>query len=405
VSGANPGSHGPLAGLRVLELGSLIAAPFATRLLADLGAEVLKVEAPGKLDPMREWGAVKEDGHSLWWPIQARSKKLLTLDLRSERGQELAVGLAKGCDVLFENFRPGTMERWNLGPDVLLAANPALVYTRISGYGQDGPYASRPGFASAGEAIGGLRFLNGFPGGPPPRTGLSLGDSLCAMFAVIGTLAALEHSRKTGEGQVVDAAISESCMALLESVLPEYDRFGVVREPTGTAIANNAPSNIYKSKDGSWMVIAANSANLWPRLCEEMGMAELIDDPRFATHDDRGRNQDELDEIIGAWAAGVEAEEIDRRLTAAGVVCGPVHTVADIFADPQFRARQMLVPVEDENVGELIGPGVVPKLSGTPAPTSFKAPSVPGGHNREVYAELLGLDGAEIDELESGGVI
>ena len=252
---------GPLAGLRVLELGSLIAAPFGTRLLADLGAEVLKVEAPGKLDPMREWGAVKDEGHSLWWPLQARSKKLLTLDLRSRAGQALCTELVTRCDVLVENFRPGTMERWNLGPELLLAANPGLIYTRISGYGQDGPYASRPGFASAGEAIGGLRHLNGFPGGPPPRTGLSLGDSLCAMFAVIGTLAALEHRRRTGEGQVVDAAISESCLALLESVLPEYGRFGVVREPTGTAIANNAPSNIYRSKDGRWMVIAATSCS------------------------------------------------------------------------------------------------------------------------------------------------
>lgn len=396
---------GPLAGLRVLELGSLIAAPFGTRLLADLGAEVLKVEAPGKLDPMREWGAIKDEGHSLWWPLQARSKKLLTLDLRSRRGQDLCADLVTRCDVLVENFRPGTMERWNLGPDVLLAANPGLIYTRISGYGQDGPYASRPGFASAGEAIGGLRYLNGFPGGPPPRTGLSLGDSLCAMFAVIGTLAALDHRRRTGEGQVVDAAISESCLALLESVLPEYGRFGAVREPTGTAIANNAPSNIYRSKDGRWVVIAANSANLWPRLCEEMGLPELVDDPRFAGHDDRGRNMAELDEIIGAWAARHTAAEIDGRLTAAGVVCAPVNTVADIFADAQLKARQMLVPVEGDTVGELIGPGVVPKLSATPAPTSFRAPSAPGGDNQQVYGDLLGLGPAELEQLSGEGVI
>jgi formyl-CoA transferase len=404
---ADPGA-GALAGVRVLELGSLIAGPFATRLLGDLGAEIIKVEAPGRLDPMREWGAVKYHGRSLWWPVQSRGKKLITLDLASERGQQLGRDLAARCDVLIENFRPGTMERWGLGPDRLLEINPRLIYTRVSGYGQTGPYSHRPGFASAGEALAGMRHLNGFPGGPPPRTGLSLGDSLCAMFAAIGTLAALHQRDVSGHGQVVDASIVESCFALLESVAPEYDKLGVVRGPTGTTIANNAPSNLYRSKDDKWMIVAANSANLWPRLCRAIGREDLLTDSRFSTHDDRGRHMEDLDGIIGTWTAERDATEIEQLLTAAGVVCAPVFTIADIFKDPHVKAREMLVSIDASSapeMGQVIGPGVVPKMSASTGPREFTAAWTPGEHNSEIYCNLLDVEPEMLETLTQEGVI
>ena len=397
--------RGPLDGLRVVELGSLIAGPFAARLLADLGAEVVKVEAPGALDPMRDWGAARYEGRSLWWPVQSRGKSLVTLNLRTRRGQALCRELTLLSDVLIENFRPGTMERWGLGPDELLAIDPGLVYARISGYGQTGPYADRPGFASAGEAMAGLRYLNGFPGGPPPRTGLSLGDSLSSLFAVNGILAALRHRDLHGEGQVIDVSIVESCLALLESVAPEYDKLGIVREAQGTGLANNAPSNIYSSRDGTWVVIAANSANLWPRLCRAMGRDDLFEDPRFASHDLRGAHADELDRIIGAWAAERDAAEIDAALSAAGVVCSPVNSIADVFDDPHVRAREMLVPVHDEEIGDVVGPGIVPKLSRTPGRGRFRAPWRPGEDNEAVFGELLGLSPDELADLAAEGVV
>ncbi|MCW2997862.1 MAG: CoA transferase [Solirubrobacterales bacterium] len=398
--------EGPLGGVRILELGSLIAGPFATRLLADFGAEVIKVEAPGRGDPMRGWGAARSEGRSLWWPIQTRGKKLITLDLRNTRGQALCRELASQCDVLVENFRPGTMERWGLGPEELAAVHPRLIYTRVSGYGQTGPYSSRGGFASAGEAMAGLRHLGGFPGEAPPRTGLSLGDSLSALFATIGILTALyERDTVSGEGQVVDASILESCFAMLESIAPEFDRLGAVRQPTGTRITNNAPSNIYRSRDEKWVVIAANSDSLWPRLAEAMGRAELAGDERFATHDARGVNEDELDTIIGAWAAEHDARTIDRLLDAAGVVCSPVNTIADVFADEHVQARGMLVPVHDEELGELRGPGIVPKLSRTPGRSEFRSTWTAGADTTAVFGELLGLDEAACEELSGEGVI
>jgi len=399
-------AEGPLAGVRVLELGTLIAGPFATRLLADLGAEVIKVEAPGRGDPMRDWGAARAEGRSLWWPIQTRGKKLVTLDLRSERGQELCRELADRCDVLVENFRPGTMERWGLGPDALAARHPQLIYARVSGYGQTGPYSARGGFASAGEAMAGLRHLNGTPGEAPPRAGLSLGDSLSALFATIGILTALyERDTASGQGQVIDASILESCFAMLESVAPEYDRLGVVREPTGTRLANNAPSNVYRSRDGRWVVIAANSDNLWPRLAKAIGRPELATDPRYATHDERGRHEDELDELIGAWAAQHDAKAIDALLAGAGVVCSPVNTIADVFADEHVRAREMLVPVYDEELGEIMGPGIVPKLSRTPGRRDLRSSWTAGADNGAVLGELLGLDEDARAALERDGVI
>ena len=409
---------GPLEGVRALELGVLIAGPFAGRLLADFGAEVIKVEQPGQGDPMREWGQHRYQGRSLWWPVQSRNKKLITLDLRQPKGRDLLLRLADRSDVLIENFRPGTLERWGLGPDDLWQVNPGLVIARISGYGQTGPYAGRPGFAVAGEAMGGLRHINGYPGQPPPRSGISLGDSLAAMFAVQGVLMALyrrdagagqagqDGSRgRGGRGQIVDASIMESCFALLEAAVPEYGKLGHVRQPTGTALGNTAPSNLYRSRDAKWVVIGANAENLWQRLCRVISRPDLLEDERFRTHWSRGQNAPALDEIIGAWVAQRDAAEVDRVMNENGIVCGPVYTIADIFEDVQFRARDMLVEMGDPELGTIVGPGVVPKLSETPGEPRWTGPWRLGQHNRDVYGGLLGLAETELLALAGEGVV
>ena len=401
------GGPGPLAGLRVIELGTLLAGPFAGRLLGDMGADVIKVEAPGKPDPLREWGQARYEGRTLMWPVQSRNKRCITLDLRVPRGQELLLDLVRGADVLTENFRPGTLERWNLGYEELSAANPGIVLVRISGYGQNGPYAGRAGFASVAEAMGGLRHINGFPGEAPPRAGISLGDSLAAMFAVQGVLAALYHRDVLGggRGQVVDVSLMEASFAMLESTVPEYDRLGIVREPAGTNLVGIAPSNIFKSRDDLWMVIAANNDNLFGRLCEAMGQPGLADDPRFATHAARGENQQEIEGIVADWAARHEAREIDRILNDAGVVCGPIYTVAEIFDDPQYRARDMLVEHVDPEFGPYIGPGIVPKFSDTPGAVRWSGTWKEGSHNEEIYCDLLGLTESELADLQRDRVV
>jgi formyl-CoA transferase len=398
---------GPLAGLRLIELGTLLAGPFAGRLLGDMGAEVIKVEAPGKPDPLRDWGQARYEGRSLLWPVQARNKKCITLDLRAPRGQELLLELVRVADVVSENFRPGTLERWNLGYDRLSAVNPGIVLARISGYGQTGPYADRAGYASVAEAMGGLRHINGFPGEAPPRTGVSLGDSLAAMFAVQGILAALYRRDVLGDGrgQVVDVSLMEASFALLESAVPEYDRLGLVRGPMGTRLEGIAPSNIFKSRDDLWLVIAANQDGVFRRLCEAMGRPELADDPRFATHLARGERQDELDGLIAEWAAQRDAHEIDRVLNDAGVVCGPIYTMAEIFDDPQYRARDMLVEHVDPEFGPYVGPGIVPKFSDTPGEVRWSGTWEEGSHNEEVFCGLLGLGDAELRALEEDGVV
>jgi succinyl-CoA---D-citramalate CoA-transferase len=398
---------GPLDGLRMVELGMLLAGPFAGRLLGDLGAEVIKVEPPGKPDAMRDWGQARYANRSLFWPVLARNKKCITLNLREPRGQELLLELVRVSDVVSENFRPGTLERWNLGYDRLSEVNPGLVLARISGYGQTGPYKDRAGFASVAEAMGGLRYINGFPDEPPPRTGISLGDSLAAMFAAQGILAALYRRANTadGRGQVVDVSLMEACFALLESAVPEYDRLGAIREPSGTAIKGVAPSNIFRSRDGTWMVIAANGDNIFRRLCAAMEQPELADDPRFATHLARGENQEEIDGIVADWASQHEAHEIDARLNDAGVVCGPIYTTADIFEDPQFAAREMLVEHEDPEFGRYVGPGIVPKFSETPGAVRWSATWEEGSHNEEVYCGLLGLSDTELHALREDGVV
>ena len=399
-------SSGALDGIRVLELGTLIAGPFAGRLLGDLGAEVIKVEPPGAPDPLRTWGQAERDGQHFFWTVHARNKKVITLNLREARGRELFLELAERSDIVVENFRPGTLEKWNIGYDVLRQRNPAIILVRVSGYGQTGPEARKAGYASVAEAVSGLRHLNGYPGQPPPRLALSLGDSLAGMFAVQGALAALYRRTVTGEGQVVDAAITESCLAIQESTIPDYDVGGVVRGPSGTRLEGIAPSNIYRTANGSWVVIAANQDTLFRRLCQAMGRPELSSDDRFATHVARGRNQDELDKVIGDWAAEKQPHEIIDELSAAGVVAGPINTVAEVVDDPQLRARGMIVEHHDERIGgPVLGPGIVPRLSATPGSVRNAGPARPGQHNHEVYVGLLGKTTAELETLRAEGVL
>lgn len=397
---------GPLAGLRVLELGSIVAGPFAGRLLADYGADVIKIEAPGRPDPLRDWGQHSYRGHRLWWTVHARNKRCVTLDLGSAAGQKLFLRLVERSDVIIENFRPGTLEKWNLGYERLSEANEGIVLARVSGFGQTGPYRHRPGYASVAEAMGGLRAINGYPGEAPPRMAISLGDSLGALFAVQGVLAALHHRTVTGRGQVVDVALTEAALALLESVVPEYDRTGAVRKPSGTRLDGIAPSNLFVTKDEKWVIAAANQDTVFGRLCQAMGRPELAEDERFATHVARGEHQDEIEAIVAGWVAERNATEVGEVLEEAGVVFGPVYTAADIVADPQFQARDMLVPHHDERIDEdVLGPGIVPKFSATPGSVRWAGPPRPGTHNDEVFGGLLGLPAAEIAELARAAVL
>jgi formyl-CoA transferase len=397
---------GPLDGLRVIEVGTLISGPFAGRLLGDMGAEVIKIEPPGQPDPLRTWGQAELNGHHFFWTVHARNKKAVTLDLRGATGRELFLDLVERCDIIVENFRPGTLEKWGLGYDVLHERNRGIILVRVSGYGQTGPEAGKAGYASVAEAASGLRYMNGFPGGPPPRLALSLGDSLAGMFAVQGALAALYRRTVTGEGQVVDAALTESCLAVQESTIPDYDVGGVVRGPSGTRLEGIAPSNIYRTADGSWVVIAANQDTVFRRLCAAMGRPELATDDRFANHIARGRNQDELDTIIGDWASDRDPLDIISTLSDAGVISGPINTVAEVVEDPQLRARGMIAEHWDERVERTVrGPGVVPVLSATPGTIRNAGPARPGQHNDEVYTGLLGKTDAELGALRAEGVI
>ncbi|BCI52341.1 CoA transferase [Mycolicibacterium litorale] len=397
---------GALDGIRVIEIGTLISGPFAGRLLGDMGAEVLKIEPPGAPDPLRTWGQAELDGHRFFWTVHARNKKAITLDLRRPRGREIFLELVERTDIIVENFRPGTLERWDLGYDVLRARNKGIILVRVSGYGQTGPDAHRAGYASVAEAASGLRHLNGFPGGPPPRLALSLGDSLAGMFAAQGALAALYRRTVTGEGQVVDTALTESCLAVQESTIPDYDVGGVVRGPSGTRLEGIAPSNIYRAADGSWVVIAANQDTVFRRLCTAMGQPELATDDRFADHTARGRNQDELDKIIGDWAADRQPADIIATLSAAGVIAGPINTVADVVTDPQLNARGMIAEHWDERVERtVLGPGIVPVLSESPGEIRNAGPARPGHHNDEVYTGILGKTADELAELRAEGVL
>ncbi|GAB85700.1 CaiB/BaiF CoA-transferase family protein [Gordonia rubripertincta] len=397
---------GPLDGVTVLELGTLIAGPHAARLLGDMGADIIKIEPPGKPDPIRTWGQAEVDGHRFYWTVHARNKKAITLDLRSDRGREIFLQLADRADIVVENFRPGTLERLGIGPDVLSERNPGLVIVRVSGYGQTGPDATRAGYASVAEAASGLRYLNGYPGQLPPRLALSIGDTLAGMFAAQGALAALYRRTVTGKGQVVDTSLIESCVAVQESAIADYDAGGVVRGPSGTRLEGIAPSNLYPTSDGTHVIIAANQDSVFARLCQAMGRPELATDERFADHTARGRNQDELDVMIGDWSAQYSAEKLTEVLSAAGVVVGPVNTVAEVVADPHLRARGMIAEHYDEGAQRtVLGPGVVPQFSETPGGIRNAGPPTPGYDNEAVYGEMLGLSSADLTELHEGGVI
>jgi crotonobetainyl-CoA:carnitine CoA-transferase CaiB-like acyl-CoA transferase len=398
-------NRGPLERIRVLEMGSLVAGPFAGRLMGDFGAEVIKIESPGMPDLTREWGPVRYRGRTLLWPIQSRNKKCITLNLREPRGQDIFVRLAKKSDVLLENFRPGTLERWNLGWERLCATNPGLIMTRVSGFGQTGPYKDRAGFGSVGEAIGGIRLLTGEPGRQPVRTGVALGDSLAAMFATIGTLAALEYRRTTGKGQVVDCAITEAVFSLLEGMLPEYDFLGVIRQRAGAVLPKVAPSNIYPTADGKMLLIAANQDAVFRRLSQAMEQEKLAEDPRYATHQARGERQEELDALIANWTKGHPADELWNTLNDLGVPAGPIYSIADIANDPQFQARGMIREMDDPELGRMKVPGIAPRLSETPGVLKWTGPAKPGSHNEEIYTTLLEMSAAEIAQLAEDGII
>ncbi|KHL15779.1 formyl-CoA transferase [Mumia flava] len=395
---------GPLAGVRVVEAGQLLAGPFAGQLMGDLGADVVKVEPPGSGDPMRQWGREKPHGHSLWWPVVARNKRSVTLDLRREEGQRLFLRLVEHADVVLENFRPGTLERWNLDYDRLREHNPGIILVRVSGYGQTGPYSGRAGYGSIGEAMGGLRYITGEPDRPPSRTGLSIGDSLAATHATVGTLAALLHRERTGQGQVVDSAIYEAVLAMTESLVTEWDVAGYQRERTGPILPNVAPSNVYPTADGHAILIAANQDTVFRRLAATMGEPELAELPAYATHGARGSHQEELDQRIADWTAKHDADALLDLLHEAGVPAGRIFRAEDMLADPHYAARDAVVRVPDPTFGTLAMPNVVPRLSATPGSVRWTGPTL-GEHNEAVYGDLLGLDADERAALGAAGVI
>jgi len=394
----------PLQGLRVLELGQLIAGPFAGKMLADFGADVIKVEPPGSGDPLRKWRMLK-DGTSVWWQVQSRNKRSVALDLRSAEGQELCGRLADEADVVIENFKPGTLEGWGLGYEALAARNPGLVMLRISGYGQDGPYADRPGFGVIAEAMGGLRHLSGEPGRLPVRVGVSIGDTLAALHGVIGVLLALYHRKASGvagRGQVVDVALYEAVFNCMESLLPEYSAFGAVREPAGSALPGIAPSNAYRCADGA-VLIGGNGDSIYRRLMDLIGRPDLRDAPDLASNDGRANRAAELDAAIGAWTATRPLAEVLDGLTRARVPAGRIYTARDIAEDPHYRARGMIQRITTAEGHELDVPGVVPKLSATPGRLSTLAPAL-GLHTAQVLREL-GISEAAIAELAAKKVI
>ncbi|WP_370617834.1 CaiB/BaiF CoA transferase family protein [Mumia sp. Pv 4-285] len=394
----------PLSDVRVVEMGQLLAGPFCGQLLGDFGADVIKVEDPRHGDPMRQWGREKPYGKSLWWPVVARNKRSVTADLRDARGQDVVRDLLTHADVLVENFRPGTLERWGLSPESLWEINPGLVVTRVTGFGQSGPYAARAGYGSIGEAMGGIRYVTGDPDKPPARTGVSLGDSLAATFACVGTLVALHSRERTGRGQVVDAAIYESVLALMESMVPEWQIAGYQRERTGTVLPNVSPSNVYPTRDGETILIAANQDTVFRRLADVMGQPDLAEDDRYATHGARGASMDELDALIARWTAQIDAEDLLERLNDGGVPAGRIYRARDMLDDPHFAAREAIVRLQHPDLGEFAVQNVAPKLSETPGSVRHLGPEL-GEHNDDVYRDLLGMDDDQLTTLREAGVI
>jgi succinyl-CoA---D-citramalate CoA-transferase len=392
----------PLAGIRVLELGSLIAGPFCGKTLADFGAEVIKVEPPGEGDPLRRWRRLR-NGVSLWWHVQSRNKRSLTCDLRKPEGQEIVRRLAARSHIALENFRPGALERWNLGWDELSRANPRLVLVRISGYGQTGPYRERPGFAAIAEALAGLRYITGFPDRPPVRPNLSIGDTIAALHGVIGALLALHEVQKTGKGQVVDVALHEAVFNCMESLLPEYDAQGYVRERSGSALPGIAPSNLYPCRDGAYVLIAGNADSLYRRLMTAIGREDLRDDPALARNDGRAAQMQRIDDAIAAWTSRFSQDEVLLHMEKAEVPAGRIYTAADIAADPHFLARGMIQEIVASDGEPLKVPGIVPKLSATPGAIRSAAPKL-GEHTDTVLREI-GYSAAEITALRQKSIL
>jgi formyl-CoA transferase len=393
---------GPLQGIRVLELGSLIAGPFCAKTLADFGAEVIKIEPPGEGDPLRTWRRMR-NGVSLWWHVQSRNKKSVTCDLRSPEGQEIVRRLARGCDIAIENFRPGALEKWNLGWDALSRENPKLILVRISGYGQTGPYRGRPGFAAIAEAVGGLRYVNGFPDRPPARPNLSLGDTLASLHGVIGALLALHHISNGGKGQVIDVALYESVFNCMESLLPEYSAGGYVRERSGSALPGIAPSNLYPCKGGAYVLIAGNADSLFRRLMAGIGREDLRDDPALARNDGRAAQMQRIDDAIAEWTSRFSQEEVLKAMEKAEVPAGRIYSAADIAADPHFSARGMIRDIVAGDGEPLQVPGVIPVLSETPGEIRTSAPKL-GEHTDDVLREI-GFSGKEIEGFRQKGIV
>ncbi|MBY0299297.1 MAG: CoA transferase [Methylobacterium sp.] len=407
---APPPPSGPLAGVRVLELGHFIAAPFCTRLLADLGAEVIKIEPPGG-DPVRQWGRQVEGAGAPWWSMHGRNKRSMVMNLKHPRAVEIVLGLARGCDALVENYRPGQLARMGLTREKLEAARPGLIVAHISGYGQDGLYRDRAAFGVIGEAIGGLRYLTNHPPSvsdlPPVRVGVSIGDSIAGLYAAFGVAAALwarDRGGGDGRGRTLDVALTESVLSMMEGMLPEYGVFGSVRHPTGARIATAAPSSAYPTADGAWILIGGNSDPIFERLTRLMGRPDLAEDPRFRGNALRVRNVEELDRLIGAWTAGYAARDLDRMLAEADVPATIAYTAAEIAADPQFRGRGMVREVEDPAFGAVLHAGIVPYLPDDPGAIRWPGPRA-GAHTDEILGGELGLSAEEIAALRAEGVV
>jgi formyl-CoA transferase len=395
--------EGPLADIRVIELGTLIAGPFCGQILADFGADVIKLEDPAAGDPMRQWGRSLPKGHSPWWPVIGRGKRSVTVDLRKPEGQALARDLIAGADVLVENFRPGTLEKWGLGYEALSKLNPGLVMARVSGYGQTGPWATKAGYGLIGEAMGGLRHITGEADRPPARAGISIGDSLTGLHAALGIMMALHVRQHTGRGQVVDAALYESVLAMMENTVTEYDLTGYVRERTGSILPGIAPSNVYPTADGM-ILIGGNGDAIFGRLCEAMGRPELKTDPRYAAHASRGVNQAELDGLIADWSRGWKLDDLLAHLEANKVPCGRVYRAPDMLEDPQFAARESIVEMDHPVFGKVKMQNVFPKLSETPGEVRWPGAAL-GEHTEAVLGEVLGLTADRIAALKSAGVV
>ena len=395
--------NGPLSDLRVLELGTLLAGPFCGQLLGDMGAEVIKIEPPGQGDPMRAWGRQAAGEPSLWWPVVGRNKKAVTLDMRQPEGQALFKEMVIHTDFVLENFRPGTMEKWHCGWEELRQINPRLIMIRVSGYGQTGPYSHRAGFGAIGEAMGGLRYVVGDPSTPPSRMGISIGDELAATFACLGALSALHYREKTGEGQVVDSALYEAVLNMLESLITEYDKTGYIRERTGAILPNVAPSNVYPTADGL-VLIAANQDTVFGRLCEAMGQPELAKDARYFSHQARGSHQQQLDGLVGHWTGGLTTKVVLELMDQHGVPAGLIYRAPDMLEDPHFQAREAIVETDHPHFGKLKMQNVAPKLSKTPGGIRSAAPEM-GQHNDEVYRGLLGVDAERFAALQASKVI